>query len=83
MLETSLITDRIQDIADALSLSYDTVQTYRKRLLRQWRKLSTSKKKKGGKHTFQTMLRAVAPWLITPPEQMGIETAPTEPPATG
>ena len=82
VLEQCVITDRIQDIADALNLSYDTVQTCRKRLLRQWCELSTAKKKKRGKHSFQTMLLAVAPWLKTLPGQKSVETAPTGFPVT-
>ncbi len=51
----------LNDIADALNLSYDTVKTYRKRILIRWK---TCYPQTGmGKNAFHQMVRKVAPYL--------------------
>jgi hypothetical protein len=80
-LDQCLITDRVKAIAEALDLSENTVEAYRKRLLKKWRVLYPHFTK--GKTAFAAMIQALIPWLITPPEQKSIGNTSDKPPGTG
>ncbi len=73
VLDQCLITDRVKAIADVLDLSENTVEAYRKRLLKKWRLLYPRFTK--GKKAFSQMIHALLPWLITPPEQKSTENS--------
>ena len=80
VLNECMTTDRVKAIAEALNLSENTVETYRKRLLKKWRVLYPRFIK--GKTAFAAMIQALIPWLITPPEEKSTENAPDKPSAT-
>jgi FixJ family two-component response regulator len=61
LLDKSLSEPSLAVVADELALSYDTVRTYRRRIMQQWRR--SYPKAATGKKAFEKMLEKIRPYL--------------------